>query len=56
METEMSETPVFEEMAAAHPEVIEAMEREPWSYQEALARIDAAIAAKSKRTRKRTRK
>lgn len=56
MDTQTPETPLFDEMAAEHPEAIEAMDREPWTYQDALARVDAAIAAKSKRTRKRTRK
>lgn len=53
----MTETPIFDEMAAEHPEVITAMTRERWSYAAALARADAAIAARQPKTaRKRARK
>lgn len=41
------DAPIFAELAAAHPEAIAAMTREPWSYDAALKAADEAI-AKSK--------
>jgi hypothetical protein len=45
--------PIFQALAAEHPDVIAAMTRPAWSYADALAAADAAIAARSKPTRKR---
>lgn len=46
-------TPIFATLAAEHPDVLAAMTRPAWSYADALAAADAAIAARAKPTRKR---
>jgi hypothetical protein len=46
-------TPIFAALAAEHPDVLAAMTRPAWSYADALAAADAAIAARAKPARKR---
>lgn len=45
--------PIFTALAAEHPDVLAAMTRPAWSYADALAAADAAIAARTKPARKR---
>lgn len=45
-------TTIYDNLIAAHPEVAVAMTRKPWSYADALAAADEAIAKRKRPAKK----